>query len=195
MNKIYKVVFCKAKQTFVAVSEFAKSKGKTSSTASHGLVSPAPRFKLAKIVLALIAVFGASQPVWAGLKDNNEGHNNNNANTVIIGSKKQTDPNTNTTAESQGIAIGHDAHAGTQGISIGTNTTSAGSNSSIAIGGDDTDAAGNAPSDYIKYQFVKNKVYHKDTNGYYYEENGTKYYATKSTEPQTVNWIYTNPQK
>ncbi len=28
MNKIYKVIYCKATQTFVAVSEFAKGKGK-----------------------------------------------------------------------------------------------------------------------------------------------------------------------
>ncbi|PID37597.1 MAG: hypothetical protein CR966_01170, partial [Pseudomonadales bacterium] len=148
------------------------------------------RFKLAKLALALMAVFGGTQLAWAGPKDNNEGHNDDNHNTVIIGSKNQRDSNTNTTAKPQGIAIGHDAHAGVQGISIGTNTTSASSNSSIAIGGDDTDAAGDANGTYIKYQLEKNKVYKQDANGYYYEENGTKHYATKTSDPKKVKWIY-----
>ncbi|MBS9773521.1 MAG: YadA-like family protein [Gammaproteobacteria bacterium] len=59
MNKVYKVVWCEKTQTMVAVSEFAKSKGKSSSKsqlATHR--SAVPHFRLAKIALALMSVFG-----------------------------------------------------------------------------------------------------------------------------------------
>ncbi len=59
MNKVYKVVWCEKTQTMVAVSEFAKSKGKSSSKSqlsTHRVVLP--HFRLAKIALALMSVFG-----------------------------------------------------------------------------------------------------------------------------------------
>ncbi len=55
MNKIYKVVYCKATQTMVAVSEFAKSRGKSSSRSTGALT--ASRFNLSKLSLALLAAF------------------------------------------------------------------------------------------------------------------------------------------
>ncbi len=59
MNKVYKVVWCEKTQTMVAVSEFAKSKGKSSSKSQLATSQVAlPHFRLAKIAVALMSMFG-----------------------------------------------------------------------------------------------------------------------------------------
>ncbi|MDP8161893.1 YadA-like family protein [Pasteurella skyensis] len=59
MNKVFKVIWCKTNQTMIAVSELAKSQGKSSN-----IIRSQPRFKLAKVALSITMVL-AGQSVFA----------------------------------------------------------------------------------------------------------------------------------
>ncbi|PID64099.1 MAG: hypothetical protein CR974_00300 [Gammaproteobacteria bacterium] len=145
MNKIYKVVYCKATQTFVAVSEFAKAKGKssrcTSRLPSHFLAT-SPRFQLTKIALALMSALSlgglayASNP--AGTVESQYA-NAGGGQIVILGNAKTVNPNTD-----------NGAKLGAQSINIGNDVFAEG-DSSIAIGGDDTVTASDHEMTYTEY--------------------------------------------
>ncbi|MBR0573928.1 MULTISPECIES: ESPR-type extended signal peptide-containing protein [Pasteurellaceae] len=134
MNKVYKVIWCNATQTFVAVSELSKAKGK-SSTTTVGSVgrSILPNFKLATLSLALLTLF--SGQVMAG--------------TVAVGTNTEK---TGVKWAEQGraqaghsaVAVGDLSNAAQQSIAVG-NCANAAGGQSVAIGGTD-DKNGNCPN-------------------------------------------------
>ncbi|MDP8100674.1 YadA-like family protein [Phocoenobacter atlanticus] len=142
MNKVYKVIWCNATQTFVAVSELSKARGKSSSTTVGSVGrSILPNFKLAQLSLALITIFGLS-PVYALAPVDTvetDFDSTSGGQIVILGNAKTTNANT-----SNGTKLG------AQSINIGNDVFAEG-DSSIAIGGDDTVTASNHLMRYMEY--------------------------------------------
>ncbi|MBS9773502.1 MAG: hypothetical protein KGV45_00040, partial [Gammaproteobacteria bacterium] len=162
MNHIYKVVWCKSSQTFVAVPEFAKSQGKKSNK-SKGLNSAYRTLNsdLGRLTLGVMTAMGVGSEAIAGntvttkveLGDGASSPNGGvaigvNANTnstkgVVVGSNsvarsKAVTVGANSQANTkQSIAIGNETVAdGYQAIAIGSDSRAKGAGS-VAIGGDD----------------------------------------------------------
>ncbi len=148
MNKIYKVIWCKATQTMVAVSEFAKSKGKNSSRLGGG---SSPRFKLAKLSVVLMLTLSGQAvagSVAVGRNENSyatgnaeRGNASAAADAVAVGDGAKA-------SQKGGVAIGKSAKAGdasnsasTFAIAVGVNSF-AKTNQSIAIGSAESDGEG-----------------------------------------------------
>ncbi len=140
MNHIYKVVWCKSSQTFVAVPEFAKSQGKKSNK-SKGLNSAYRTLNSDLGRLTVELGDGASSPnggVAIGVNANT-----NSTKGVVVGSNsvarsKAVTVGANSQANTkQSIAIGNETVAdGYQAIAIGSDSRAKGAGS-VAIGGDD----------------------------------------------------------
>ena len=144
MNHSYKVIWNQSLNCFMAVAEYAKSRGKSSShvvssmsSASAAVASGARLLRLSSLTVALAATgMTLSTQVFAFTGD---GGTAAGSNAIAIGG-------TSTTARAgnqgnQSVAIGYDAQvSGDQSVGLGANVRASG-NSSIAIGGDDLDSA------------------------------------------------------
>ncbi len=151
MNRVFKVIFCKATQTFVAVSEFAKSQGKSS--CKRAVV---PSFRLTKLSIVVMSVLFAGQMIAADQHNDGVGVTGNiTASGDITADKsitaggnikgKNIDSNYVNGTSSQIVIIGNARDKGIadqlghQSISVGNETQAFGA-SAIAIGGDDINA-------------------------------------------------------
>lgn len=153
MNHIYKVIFCKATGTFVAVAEYARAQGKKASGAKSLVFTPI-RFAFTAIASALVLMSGA---VAATGTNTSNGASTTNAtgnfntcyfdvatNSVICGDATTT--STATDATGQNVVLGQGATA-TQlrSVTVGANakTTAA---DTIAVGNNSQANASNAIS-------------------------------------------------
>ena len=129
MNKIYRVIWNKETGTWNAVSEYAKAKGKSSSSAGaggvfSGMVFTAVRFAYTMVMSGLLIATG--QVAYAATVADGTG-----LNAIVI----QGASSTATATGADSLAAGTNAAAdGTSALAIGTNVTAGGLNS-IAIGG------------------------------------------------------------
>ncbi len=126
MNKIFRVIYNRATQSWVAVSELTKAHKKQSSSSAKKSASgsSANLIKSSAIALSLLsgsAAYAAAETAASGL--------------IQINSTKGT---TAAATGSDSIAIGKDSKAsGNDGaLAIGRNSTADGKNSSIALGSD-----------------------------------------------------------
>ncbi len=143
MNKVYKVVWCEKTQTMVAVSEFAKSKGKSSSKSqlsTHRVVLP--HFRLAKIALALMSVFGWQAAMAANPNDPQACYFDSNSSELICDDGSTYTPTNQPTISTfaatpttYAVAAGA-AHDVGDNVILGTGAS--GSNTSVAIGAGST---------------------------------------------------------
>lgn len=152
MNRNYKVIWNASLNCFMAVSEYAKARGKSSksSMSSNATINTTSNlsstriFRITTIWLGLVAAGFSMQAIAAPCDASTEIKCGINATTgslhgIAIGKNA-------TVLGSQGIAIGggssgqNTTASGEQSIAIGANVVSLGA-SSIAIGGDDLDAA------------------------------------------------------
>ncbi|WP_288998482.1 ESPR-type extended signal peptide-containing protein, partial [uncultured Psychrobacter sp.] len=143
MNRNYKVIWNRSLGCFTAVAEYAKSRGKSSSTvsstsiASAAVSSGAKLLRLSALSVGLVtAGLSISPQVFAFTGD---GGTAAGSNAIAIGGLSTTARAGN--QGSQSVAIGYDAQvSGDQSVGLGANVRATG-NSSIAIGGDDLDSA------------------------------------------------------
>lgn len=152
MNRNYKVIWNASLNCFIAVSEYAKARGKSSksSVSSNAtinitsILSSTRIFRITTIWLGLVTAGFSMQAIAVPCDASTEIKCGINATTgglhgIAIGKNA-------TVLGSQGIAIGggssgqNTTASGEQSIAIGANVVSSGA-SSIAIGGDDLDAA------------------------------------------------------
>ncbi len=168
MNRSYKVIWNQSLNCFMAVAEYAKSRGKSSShvvssnsTASAAVSSGARLLRLSSLTVALAATgMTLSSQVFAVVGTNSIdtrdcttavankstgdtaigcGSNSSGNNAIAIGGNSTTQVDSGATQGGQSIAIGFDAQTkGDQSVGLGANVRASG-NSSIAIGGDDVD--------------------------------------------------------
>ena len=147
MNRSYKVIWNQSLNCFMAVAEYAKSRGKSSShavsstsTASAAVSSGARLLRLSALSVGLITaglsmssqVFAAPYAVGGGTAVGTD--------SIAIGNLATT---ANTTTNAQSIAIGAETKAtGDQSVALGANVVASG-NSSVAVGGDDVDKIAN----------------------------------------------------
>ncbi len=110
MNKIYKVIYCKATQTMVAVSEFAKGHGKKGGVRGSLAVSTRLKLLSAAVILAL-----SGQTM---------------ADTKFVPFESYS----GSTAGYSAVSLGFNTHAGAYAIAAGKNTTAG--NFSTATGAD-----------------------------------------------------------
>ncbi|MGM8884868.1 ESPR-type extended signal peptide-containing protein, partial [Psychrobacter sp. 1U2] len=165
MNRNYKVVWNRSLGCFTAVAEYAKSRGKSSSStvssSSATTVSTggAKLLRLSALCIGMTAAGFSVQAVAAvgnnsidtpncgtgGNVANNStgdiavgcGSNSAGTNAIAIGGNATTQVNAGQTQGGQSVAIGFDAQTkGDQSVGIGANIRASG-DSSIAIGGDD----------------------------------------------------------
>ncbi|MCK3657427.1 hypothetical protein A4G18_01490 [Pasteurellaceae bacterium Pebbles2] len=157
MNKIFKIIWNHATQSFVAVSELAKANGKSSTTDERGTISNVSAKGFALSAVAAASLLALSQQASAAVAITATGANTVTAtagtnNNIIIGNATASGSSTR-----QGIAIGQNAMANSTagGIAIGENSTTGngqgntvigrgavvldGLNQSTAIGGAQTD--------------------------------------------------------
>ena len=157
MNKVFRVVWSQATQSWVAVSELTKAHKKQSSSNSLKAVLGA--------AAVLLSINTAEATVRIGSTSNNainensttagdttvtigiNSYSNGNRNVVIGDNAQAGDPSRTDKPVGQTIAIGADGGGrgaarayGDQSIAIGSNTLARG-NASIAIGNDDLDQA------------------------------------------------------
>lgn len=92
MNRIYKVIYSKARQCSIVVSEFAKSSHKNSRKGASHTGTPA----LARILAAALV---AGALTWGGVPEVSWAADNSNENTVTNTDKKITDINANITGK------------------------------------------------------------------------------------------------
>lgn len=152
MNRNYKVIWNASLNCFMAVSEYAKARGKSSksSVSSNATINTTSTlsstriFRITTIWLGLVTAGFSMQAIAVPCDASTEIKCGINATTgglhgIAIGKNA-------TVLGSQGIAIGggssgqNTTASGEQSIAIGANTVSKGA-SSIAIGGDDLDTA------------------------------------------------------
>ncbi|WP_296243775.1 MULTISPECIES: YadA-like family protein [unclassified Psychrobacter] len=152
MNRNYKVIWNVSLNCFMAVSEYAKARGKSSqsSVSSNATInttsnlSSTNAFRLTAIGLGLMAA-GFSMQATAS-PCNGSAEVECGTNTTVSALHGIAIGKNATVLGSQGIAIGggssgqNTTASGEQSIAIGANVVSSGA-SSIAIGGDDLDAA------------------------------------------------------
>ena len=143
MNRNYKVIWNQSLNCFMAVAEYAKSRGKSSSTvsststASAAVSSGARLLRLSALSVGLVSAgLSISPQVFAFTGD---GGTAAGSNAIAIGGLSTTARAGN--QGNQSVAIGYDAQvSGDQSVGLGANVRATG-NSSIAIGGDDLDSA------------------------------------------------------
>ena len=137
MNRSYKVIWNKSLRCFMAVSEYAKSRGKSSSSAvsastpvSADIATRGTRLSRLSALCVGLAAAGMSMQAMAGAVDGGS---------VFLNCKPSNIIGSGTTAN-QSVAVGAYACAsGDQSVAVGANTHAKG-NSSVAIGGDDLDS-------------------------------------------------------
>lgn len=159
MNKIYRVVWNAATQTFTAVNEYATAIGRSRRSGVVGgtanIFNFGMRFSLSAIALGMLLannqVMAAgisngsalnSIAIYTGTSASGSGVESSGMKSIAVGGggTKAT--------QNESIAIGQESEAtGDQSVALGANTRATG-NSSIAIGGDDLDrvASTNPPA-------------------------------------------------
>ncbi|MBS9773526.1 MAG: hypothetical protein KGV45_00175 [Gammaproteobacteria bacterium] len=211
MNHIYKVVWCKSSQTFVAVPEFAKAQGKKSNK-SKGLNSAYRTLNsdLGRLTLGVMTAMGiGSEAYGANLAPNDsivvigEGATATNVNSISIGKDAVSKSNdsvavgkgSQATGISQSVAIGAGAKApGDQATAIGGDAIATG-NSSISIGGDDTDFLTGRKSgfDAEKVTLADGREYDVDKAFKKVTDASLDDYLNPTTgETETKRWFNTN---
>ncbi len=105
MNKVYKVIFCKSTQTFVAVSEFAKGQGKSNART----VNKSRMGNFTKTAMAMAMLFAGQQAFAVNV----EGENIIATGKVLVGSGN--------TAGTGGVAVGSGNVVGLRGLAVGQN--------------------------------------------------------------------------
>lgn len=163
MNRVYRVVWNASIGTWVAVSELAKSKSKSSAKAVGPVLAIIGAITFSADAFSFTGGAGSvyqncnlinENPITSGSGTQVTGVAISNttlscaptAESIAIGGKATTqakrpdgDTNSNPSNYNQAVAIGFDSQAtGDQAISLGANTRGTG-HSSIAIGGDDID--------------------------------------------------------
>ena len=176
MNRNYKVIWNQSLNCFMAVAEYAKSRGKSSSTVSStspvsaAMSSGARLLRLSSLTVALaatgmtlssqvFAVVGANSidtrdcsTTTAANKSTGDtaigcGSNSSGSNAIAIGGNSTTKVDSGATQGGQSIAIGFDTQTkGDQSVGLGANVRATG-NSSIAIGGDDLNRVAGTSND------------------------------------------------
>ncbi|WP_265088420.1 ESPR-type extended signal peptide-containing protein, partial [Psychrobacter immobilis] len=146
MNRNYKVIWNSSLNCFMAVAEYAKSRGKssggavTSSTkvSSGSVVANSVNILRWSAVCTGLIAAGFSMPSMAGAVDGGS---------VYLDCKPSNDLGTRAAGSAnQSVAVGAFACApGDQSVAVGANTHAKG-NSSVAIGGDDLDRVANGTS-------------------------------------------------
>ncbi len=147
MNKIYKVVYCKATQTMIAVSEFAKAHGKVGGVSANkrkSCMSSSGQLKILSVSVFLALGGGQAYALGTCTFEDDPGFNGR----VLCGK--------NTSAERpESIAIGTNANAGANpggaggAVAIGFDSVTGGVGEGVAVGtrthalGDQTIALGN----------------------------------------------------
>ncbi|WP_263390472.1 ESPR domain-containing protein, partial [Psychrobacter sp. YGAH215] len=144
MNRNYKVIWNASLNCFMAVAEYAKSRGKSSSgavtssttvTSGSVVASGTNILRWSALCTGMIAAGFSMQAIAANYDAG--GGAVRAADGIAIGSGAISGTTTPATRES--IAIGHLSSAsGDQSVALGANTRASG-NSSVAIGGDDID--------------------------------------------------------
>ncbi|MGP5273759.1 ESPR-type extended signal peptide-containing protein, partial [Psychrobacter faecalis] len=146
MNRNYKVIWNTSLNCFMAVAEYAKSRGKssggavTSSTkvSSGSVVANSVNILRWSAVCTGLIAAGFSMPSMAGAVDGGSVYLNCNPKNSVGNSAAGT--------ANQSVAVGTFACApGDQSVAVGANTHAKG-NSSVAIGGDDLDRVANGTS-------------------------------------------------
>ena len=143
MNKVFKVIWNHATQSFVAVSELTKAHKKVKSSQDKRLsISTILKTSL----ISSIAIIGVGNAIAAIPEGTNGGASALAIGTSSSASDRSVAVGTRATVTgASGVAIGLDAKAvPNYGIAIGANSTTAGIGQSIAIGG--AGAAGNGAS-------------------------------------------------
>ncbi|MDG6882741.1 Adhesin yadA precursor [Phocoenobacter uteri] len=187
MNKVYKIIWCCATQTFVAVSELTKTKTKIKIKSRSAINTNVSRqnvvkFRLAKLSVALMSVFAINAQVMATVNENlvSGGYSQ----IVVIGNA--TDNNGNISgALRKRLPAG--AKIGDQSVTIGNDALATG-NSSIAIGGDDTDKVA---SETMRY---KNKVITIHQDGTETTQNVDKNMTVKAVYEELTGDNMQNPR-
>ncbi|WP_265089935.1 ESPR-type extended signal peptide-containing protein, partial [Psychrobacter aquaticus] len=143
MNRSYKVIWNQSLNCFMAVAEYAKSRGKSSSTvvgASASIVSSdmaaggVRLLRLSALSIGLVTAGLSISPQVFAAPYAAGGGTANGADAIAIGTGAATGVGTG-----QSIAIGAQTQAtGDQSVALGANVVASG-NSSVAIGGDDID--------------------------------------------------------
>ena len=142
MNHSYKVIWNRSLNCFMAVAEYAKSRGKSSgsvvssaSSASAAVSSGTRLLRLSSLTVALAATGMTLSPQVFAAPYEAGGGTAAGSNAIAIGGNSTTVRAGNQGGES--VAIGYDAQvSGDQSVGLGANVRAIG-NSSIAIGGDD----------------------------------------------------------
>ncbi len=213
MNKVYKVVFCKATQTMVAVSEFARGRGKNSRrTARKSQTSGFVRTILALAVLvfsgqAMADIYGGSQhkvhkiedvgphvKIAIGLK----GTKADDLGSIAIGSKSQSGVVGAKAKGKDATAIGTNSTAETQGVALGQADAD---KSGVAIGNDDAREAMQTQVTSKTYDTQKDKQYaYDEAAGKYYDvslrnadgtwKSGKTEWVIETTEQKTIKEVY-----
>ena len=157
MNRNYKVIWNRSLNCFMAVAEYAKSRGKSSgivssaSTASAAVSSGTRLLRLSALSVGLVAaglsvspqVFAAPYSVGGGSAVGTDA--------IAIGNLATT---ANTATNAQSIAIGAETKAtGDQSVALGANVVASG-NSSVAVGGDDVDKIANNATQAAQYTAI-----------------------------------------
>ncbi|EER46280.1 autotransporter adhesin, partial [Actinobacillus minor NM305] len=148
MNKIFRVIWNHATQTWTAVSELAKCHGKVSSQTDKRQFSQgenAPFFKLSLLSAVILGVFfSVDAYAWKNADDSVAGSQKDHPSVVVIGagsSYKATADATHT------VVIGESSKATTQAsVAIGTNANASGGVNAVAIGAYATTSGENATS-------------------------------------------------
>ena len=136
MNKIFRVIWNHATQTWTAVSELAKCHGKVSSQTDKRQFSQgenAPFFKLSLLSAVILGVFfSVDAYAWKNADDAVKGTEAGNSTVVVIGAGKQYEATANGTFS---VSIGQGAKTESQTtVAIGSNANASGTNA-VAIGG------------------------------------------------------------
>ncbi|VEI57728.1 autotransporter adhesin [Pasteurella multocida] len=145
MNNIFKTIWNKSTQSWVAVSELARGYVKSSSDKTSCRISKigSSKFHLSFITLSIL--ISASPEIVANNHATTYGVISGGNHNIAIGNNSKTGDTRKPTNQSIAIGSGNGANDGAQAkgdqsIAIGGNTIAEG-HSSIAIGGDDVDKA------------------------------------------------------
>ncbi|MCI5764131.1 MAG: hypothetical protein MR034_06765, partial [Actinobacillus porcinus] len=159
MNKIFRVIWNHATQTWTAVSELAKCHGKVSSQTDKRQFSQgenAPFFKLNLLSAVILGVFfSVDAYAWKNADNFVEGSEKDNPTVVVIGAGGQYKATANGTFS---VSIGQGAKAESQTtVAIGSQASANGTNS-VAIGGSAATNGMNATSIGVSAKASTNAV-------------------------------------
>ncbi|WP_227429590.1 ESPR-type extended signal peptide-containing protein [Psychrobacter sp. I-STPA6b] len=184
MNHIYKVIFCKATGTFIAVAEFAKSQGKGSGSVRGNTKVVRAMLKLTSLSSAILVCLGISgQAMAENLTDTTGGQSfacKAMVNSTPVNRSFVCGPETEAyynVSENGGVAVGIKANStGPQSVSFGSRVEASGINAtaigndtiaagrgSVAFGGDDAgkDESKVVPLGYGYYKDTPSNLYRK----------------------------------